>query len=140
MGYPVNTTANDNYFTLIADGTRAYFSSDRKGGQGAQDIYSIEMPANSANIPLTLIKGKILNGETGKPMPTKMYVIDKDTKKDLEFVYDPDPVTGNYLIILPPAKNYDIFSRRCGCKISSMTSWHFQKRPIEGKKILKKWT
>ncbi len=108
MGYPVNTTANDNYFTLIADGTRAYFSSDRKGGQGAQDIYSIEMPANSANIPLTLIKGKILNGETGKPMPTKMYVIDKDTKKDLEFVYDPDPVTGNYLIILPPAKNYDI--------------------------------
>ncbi len=108
MGYPVNTTANDNYFTMIADGTRAYFSSDRKGGQGAQDIYYLEMPPNSANIPLTLIKGKILNGETGKPMPTKMYVVDKDTKKDLEFVYDPDPVTGNYLIILPPAKNYDI--------------------------------
>jgi outer membrane protein OmpA-like peptidoglycan-associated protein len=108
MGYPVNTTANDNYFTMIADGTRAYFSSDRKGGQGAQDIYYLEMPPNSANIPLTLIKGKILNGETGKPMPTKMYVVDKDTKKDLEFVYDPDPVTGNYLIILPPARNYDI--------------------------------
>lgn len=108
MGYPVNTTANDNYFTMIADGTRAYFSSDRKGGQGAQDIYYLEMPPNSANIPLTLLKGKILNGETGKPMPTKMYVVDKDTKKDLEFVYDPDPVTGNYLIILPPSKNYDI--------------------------------
>lgn len=108
MGYPVNTTANDNYFTMIADGTRAYFSSDRKGGQGAQDIYYLEMPPNSANIPLTLLKGKILNGETGKSMPTKMYVVDKDTKKDLEFVYDPDPVTGNYLIILPPSKNYDI--------------------------------
>ena len=108
MGYPVNTTANDNYFTLIADGTRAYFSSDRKGGQGSQDIYYLEMPANSANIPLTLIKGKILNGETGKPMPTKMYVIDKETNKGLEFVYDPDPVTGKYLIILPPAKDYDI--------------------------------
>ena len=108
MGYPVNTTANDNYFTLIADGTRAYFSSDRKGGQGSQDIYFLEMPANSANIPLTLIKGKILNGETGKPMPTKMYVIDKETAKGLEFVYEPDPVSGNYLIILPPAKDYDI--------------------------------
>lgn len=108
MGYPVNTTANDNYFTLIADGTRAYFSSDRKGGRGAQDIYFLDMPADAANIPLTMIKGKIVNGETGKPMPTKMYVIDKDTKKDLEFVYNPDPVTGNYLIILPPNKNYDI--------------------------------
>jgi len=108
MGYPVNTTANDNYFTLLADGKRAYFSSDRKGGQGAQDIYYIDMPENSSTIPLTMVKGKILNAETGKPIPTKMYVIDKESKKDLEFVYDPDPKTGDYLIILPPAKNYDI--------------------------------
>lgn len=108
MGYPVNTTANDNYFTLLADGKRAYFSSDRKGGQGAQDIYYLDMPADASSIPLTMIKGRILNGETGKPIPTKMYVVDKETKKDIEFVYDPDPVTGDYLIILPPSKNYDI--------------------------------
>jgi outer membrane protein OmpA-like peptidoglycan-associated protein len=108
MGYPINTTANDNYFTLIADGTRAYFSSDRKGGQGSQDIYYLDMPANAANISLTMIKGKILNAETGKPMPTKMYVVDNETKKNLEFVYNPDTKTGNYLIILPPNKNYDI--------------------------------
>jgi outer membrane protein OmpA-like peptidoglycan-associated protein len=108
MGYPVNTTANDNYFTLIADGTRAYFSSDRKGGQGGQDIYFLDMPAESANIPLTMIKGKILNAETGKPMPTKIYLIDNETDKKLDFVYNPDPETGNYLIILPPAKNYDM--------------------------------
>jgi outer membrane protein OmpA-like peptidoglycan-associated protein len=108
MGYPVNTTANDNYFTLIADGTRAYFSSDRKGGMGGQDIYYIDMPAESGNIPLTMIKGKILNSETGKPMPTKMYLIDNETDKKLDFVYNPDPVTGNYLVILPPARNYDM--------------------------------
>lgn len=108
MGYPVNTTANDNYFTLIADGTRAYFSSDRKGGLGSQDIYYLDMPANAANIPLTMIKGKILNADTGKPMPTKIYLVDNETNKKLDFVYDPDPATGNYLIILPPAKNYDM--------------------------------
>jgi outer membrane protein OmpA-like peptidoglycan-associated protein len=108
MGYPVNTTANDNYFTLTADGTRGYFSSDRKGGQGAQDIYYIDMPEESRNIPLTMLKGKILNAETGKPMPTTIYVIDNETNKRLDFVYSPDPETGNYLVILPPAKNYDI--------------------------------
>jgi outer membrane protein OmpA-like peptidoglycan-associated protein len=108
MGYPVNTTANDNYFTLIADGTRAYFSSDRKGGLGGQDIYYLDMPADAANIPLTMIKGKILNAETGKPMPTKIYLVDNQTNKKLDFVYDPDPETGNYLVILPPAKNYDM--------------------------------
>jgi outer membrane protein OmpA-like peptidoglycan-associated protein len=108
MGYPVNTTANDNYFTLIADGTRAYFSSDRKGGMGGQDIYTLDMPAESANIPLTMIKGKILNAETGKPIPTKIYLVDNQTNKKLDFVYDPDPQTGNYLVILPPARNYDM--------------------------------
>lgn len=108
MGYPVNTTSNDNYFTLIADGTRGYFSSDRKGGMGGEDIYYIDMPAESADIPLTMIKGKILNAETGKPMPTKIYLIDNKTDKKLDFVYDPDPVTGNYLVILPPAKDYDM--------------------------------
>ncbi len=108
MGYPVNTTANDNYFTLLADGKRAYFSSDRKGGQGAQDIYYIDMPENATTVPLTMLKGRILNAETGKPIPTKMYVVDRDSKKEVEFVYDPDPKTGDYLIILPPSKNYDI--------------------------------
>ncbi|MDV3309688.1 MAG: OmpA family protein [Cyclobacteriaceae bacterium] len=108
MGYPVNTTANDNYFTLIADGTRGYFSSDRKGGQGGQDIYFIDMPEESRNIPLTMLKGRILNAETGKPLPTTIYVIDNETNKRLDFVYSPDPETGNYLVILPPAKNYDI--------------------------------
>jgi outer membrane protein OmpA-like peptidoglycan-associated protein len=108
MGYPVNTTVNDNYFTLIADGTRGYFSSDRKGGMGGQDIYYIDMPADAANIPLTMIKGKILNAETGKPIPTKIYLIDNATDKKLDFVYNPDPATGNYLVILPPAKDYDM--------------------------------
>ncbi len=108
MGYPVNTTSNDNYFTLLADGKRAYFSSDRKGGQGAQDIYYLDMPENAMTIPLTMIKGRVINSETGKPMTTKMYVLDVETKKELEFVYSPDPKTGEYLIILPPSKNYDI--------------------------------
>lgn len=108
MGYPVNTTGNDNYFTLIADGTRGFFSSDRKGGIGGQDIYYIDMPEESRNIPLTMLKGKILNAETGKPIPTKIYIIDNQTDKKLDFVYNPDPATGNYLVILPPAKNYDI--------------------------------
>ncbi len=107
MGYPVNTTANDNYFTLLADGRRAYFSSDRKGGLGAQDIYYIDMP-ESSNIPLTMIKGKILDAETNKPIPTKIYLIDNETDKKLDFVYHPDPETGAYLVILPPAKNYDM--------------------------------
>ncbi|MEM6523458.1 MAG: OmpA family protein [Bacteroidota bacterium] len=108
MGYPINTTANDNYFTLTADGRRAFFSSDRKGGKGGQDIYSLDMPEEESNIPLTMVKGQILDGETNRPLNTTIYMVDNESGKKLDFVYQPDPKTGNYLIILPPAKNYDM--------------------------------
>ncbi|MCG8311348.1 MAG: OmpA family protein [Cytophagales bacterium] len=108
MGYPINTTANDNYFTLIADGTRGYFSSDRKGGLGGQDIYVMDMPEDYETIPLTMIKGRILDAETHKPLPTKIYMIDTDTKEKIDYVYHPNQKTGDYLVILPPNKSYDM--------------------------------
>jgi len=108
MGYPINTTFNDNYFTLSADGRKGFFASDRAGGQGGQDLFSIDMPEEESNIPLTMIKGRIFNRETGEAIPTNIYMIDVESGKKLDFVYQPDPETGNYLIVLPPAKNYDM--------------------------------
>jgi outer membrane protein OmpA-like peptidoglycan-associated protein/tetratricopeptide (TPR) repeat protein len=108
MGYPVNTSANDSYFTLIADGSRGYFSSDRKGGAGGQDIYMMDMPDDFETIPLTMIKGRILESATERPLPTKIYVIDNSTNQKLDFVYHPNKETGDYLIILPPSKSYDM--------------------------------
>jgi outer membrane protein OmpA-like peptidoglycan-associated protein len=108
MGYPINTTANDNYFTLIADGTRGYFSSDRVGGLGGQDIYVMDMPDDYETIPLTLIKGRILDAETKQPLVTKIYMIDTETKEKIDYVYHPNKKTGDYLVILPPNKSYDM--------------------------------
>lgn len=108
MRYPINTTADDNYFTLTADGRRGYFSSDRKGNKGGQDIYFFDMPEDAGTIPLTMIKGKILEAETGKPLPTKIYILEAETQEKLDFVYHPNKETGNYLIILPPNKSFDM--------------------------------
>ncbi len=108
MGYPINTPTNDNYFTLTANGKTGYFSSERKGGKGGQDIYYFEMPASEANIPLTMIKGRILAGETEyKPVPTNIKVVDVEASRKVDYVYSPNE-DGNYLIILSPGKNYDL--------------------------------
>jgi outer membrane protein OmpA-like peptidoglycan-associated protein len=108
MGYPINTTLDDNYFTLTADGSRGFFASDRQGGYGGQDIYTFEMPEQYANIPLTMLKGKITAGENNQPVPTKIKLVDNENNTKVDYVYDPDPNSGNYLIILPPGKNYDL--------------------------------
>jgi outer membrane protein OmpA-like peptidoglycan-associated protein len=108
MGYPINTVANDNYFTLTADGSRAYFSSDRPGGQGGQDIYTFDMPEEDRNVPLTMIKGRVLAGEKQEPVKTVIKVVDNETGKKIDYVYNPDPETGNYLIIFPPGRSYDM--------------------------------
>ncbi|NJM93679.1 MAG: hypothetical protein HC842_02570 [Cytophagales bacterium] len=111
MGYPINTTANDNYFNLTADGKKGFFSSDRKGGLGGQDIYTLLMPEEAANIPLTMIKGRILAEQPGSepaPVATEIKVVDNETSEKVQFVYNPNKLTGNYLIIFPPGKNYDM--------------------------------
>lgn len=108
MGYPINTPLDDNYFTLTADGSKGFFSSDRPGSYGGQDIYTFDMPEQYANIPLTMLKGKITAGEDEKAVPTKIKLVDNENNTKVDYVYDPDPNTGNYLIILPPGKNYDL--------------------------------
>lgn len=108
LGYPINTPTDDNYFTLTANGKMGYFSSERKGGKGGQDIYYFEMPESEANIALTMIKGRILAGDDLQPVPTQIKVVDVEANQKVEYVYDPDKETGNYLIILPPGRNYDL--------------------------------
>lgn len=39
FGYPINSGANDHYFRLGLDGIKAYFSSDRPGGEGGSDLH-----------------------------------------------------------------------------------------------------
>lgn len=42
MGYPINSAGDDIYFTLAADGNLGFLSSNRSGGFGRMDIYSVE--------------------------------------------------------------------------------------------------
>jgi outer membrane protein OmpA-like peptidoglycan-associated protein len=41
-------------------------------------------------------------------------VVDVQTGSKIDYVYNPDPVTGNYLIILPPGRNYDLIVKAEG--------------------------
>lgn len=103
LGYPVNTPDDDIYFVLSGSGEHGYISSIREGGIGEKDIYRITYPGRS--IPLTVMRGLILD-EVGKPMKAKIVVTDNETGEVIG-VYNSNPATGKYIVILPPGKNYN---------------------------------
>ncbi|HQQ95411.1 MAG TPA: carboxypeptidase regulatory-like domain-containing protein [Bacteroidia bacterium] len=77
LGYPINTSAKEGQITLSADARTAYFSSDRKGGYGENDIYKTDLRSISLlekagqpkeNNGLSIVKGTIREGYEGYGM------------------------------------------------------------------------
>lgn len=65
IGYPMNTSYDDLGIVLNAQGTFGYFSSDRPGGQGRDDIYSFVKTAAPVEVYVyDELTGKALQGVT----------------------------------------------------------------------------
>jgi outer membrane protein OmpA-like peptidoglycan-associated protein len=65
LGLPVNSNLDDFSFTINSDTKNGYFSSNRAGGKGDDDIYSFTQPIQKPKIDY-FVEGKITNQETGK--------------------------------------------------------------------------
>jgi outer membrane protein OmpA-like peptidoglycan-associated protein len=107
IGYPINTAGDDIYFVLSADGKIGYYSSNKEGGFGQQDIYSIRMPATEKAPELALLKGIIKDDATGKPTEASITITDNATK-EIVAKYHSNSETGEYIIALPAGKNYGV--------------------------------
>jgi hypothetical protein len=106
LGYPINTTDDDIYYVLSANGDRGYYASGKAGGQGLKDIYSVYPGYVGKKPSIYIVKGKI--SENGSPVATSIIVeiIDQNNKKFGEFVSNSS--TGNYLISLPAGGNFKL--------------------------------
>ena len=100
-----NTTIDDLSFVLNASGEYGYFSTSRNNSYGRQTIMKV---GYKDPIPLTLVKGTVLAGTPPKPIKVDIKVYDKTTHEQIKYVYTPDTETGKYLMIFPPAKNYQL--------------------------------
>jgi hypothetical protein len=57
LGYPINSSGDENGLTLTANGSYAFFSSNNLKGYGGYDIYTFELPANLRPNIVTYVKG-----------------------------------------------------------------------------------
>ncbi len=67
MGYPLNSTGDDIFFTTVASGQIGYFTSFRKGGYGDKDIYEVELTEEKVE-QVALLRGVVKNADNS-PIP-----------------------------------------------------------------------
>lgn len=67
MGYPLNSTGDDIYYTTTVDGLRGFLTSFRKGGHGEKDIYEIKNSSVVVN-NIAVLKGQIKTVDN-QPIP-----------------------------------------------------------------------
>ncbi len=104
---PVNTEGNDYFFAIPASGELIYFASSRDGGYGGTDIYTYPLDAEMRPDVVATLRGKVVDKTTGEPIEAEVRVEDIITGEVL-FNQSTDPVTGEFIVVLPAGRRYGI--------------------------------
>jgi len=107
LGYPINTPDDDVFFVVAANGERGYYSSIKSDGTGEKDIYMITFLEKESSPELTLVKGKILDKNTGQPIEAYIEVLDNNLNEVVANTKS-NRLTGEFLFSLPSGRDYGI--------------------------------
>lgn len=110
MGYPLNTTDDDRFYVINADGDRGYFSSNRitNGGNGTSDIFTVTPGILGEKPVLAMVLGNIYGN--GKPISAQVDITRKSNGQKIG-PFGSNAKTGKYLLALSPGDKY-IFNIR----------------------------
>lgn len=110
MGYPLNTVNDDIYFCLSEDGRTGYFSSEREGGLGGQDIYEVVFP--SSQVEYLLVSGVVTNANEN-PLQARILLTRKGSD-EVSGIYNTNANTGRYVMAVKPGQDYHISVQSAG--------------------------
>ncbi len=108
IGYPINTTGNDVFYVVSANGERAYYASEQKSSEslGGADIYQIGFSDDNVN-NLAIFGGVVKLSDGKSPKDVKITVTEIETE-EVDGIYMCDVTTGRYITIFGPTKEYII--------------------------------
>ncbi|MFT6845151.1 MAG: outer membrane protein OmpA-like peptidoglycan-associated protein [Flavobacteriales bacterium] len=113
LGYPINTSKNENSLLVSARGNYAYFASNRVGGLGGLDLYYFELPAHLRPNAVTYAKGMVYDKDSGDPLEAHFELIDLESEKIITSAYS-DPSSGEFMISVPTNKDYVVNASKQG--------------------------
>jgi len=103
LGYPINTSGWDAYYTVPANGEYAYFVST-SDGFGKSDLFRIALPEDARPIPVMLVSGRVRDPKGGTIPARITYERLSDGTEIGSATTDPE--TGEYKIALPMGYEY----------------------------------
>lgn len=98
LGPDINSKLDDLFFNMPSTSEYAYYS--RGVTKDNSDIFRIKMPMFLSPEPIIIVKGKLVDSKTGKPLGAKIVYEKLPEGKEAGVTYS-DPVTGEYEIHLP---------------------------------------
>ncbi len=107
LGYPINTSNDENSLMVSPDGEIAFFASDREGGFGDLDIYYFEMPEEMKPVKTLYFEGLVFDALTKRPVPGKFQLIDVKTGQEV-IRSEADQISGEFLVSLPVNQEYAV--------------------------------
>lgn len=113
LGYPINTSHNENSLLVYSNGEVAIFGSDRDGGLGELDLYSFEMPASIRPTRTIYMTGTVYDAQTDAKLEAEFTLIDLETQLEVVRSYS-DRKTGDFLVTLPINKDYALLVNKDG--------------------------
>jgi tetratricopeptide (TPR) repeat protein len=111
LGYPINTYNDETGLIIESGGQKAYFSSIRDKTNG-KDIFCFNLYDSIKPNPVSYLKGKVYDKETGKLLVANYELIDLQTGKVT--VKNSTDGYGNFLVCLPSGCNYGINVKKDG--------------------------
>ncbi len=101
VGYPINSHGDESGLTVSADGSRAYFASNKleNNNQGL-DIYEIILPEKCRPKAMSTKIGIVVDAQTFQPIQAKVEIYDLATNKRF-FESLSDKSDGTFTISLP---------------------------------------
>jgi hypothetical protein len=105
LGYPINTYNDEMGLIIESGGQKAYYSSIRDKSKG-KDIFSFNLYESVRPNPVSYMKGKVYDKETGRLLKAEYELINLSTGKIMMKNVTDD--SGNFLVCLPSGYNYGI--------------------------------
>jgi outer membrane protein OmpA-like peptidoglycan-associated protein len=105
LGPEINSPLEDLFFNIPAESEFAYYS--RGVTETNTDIFRVKLPILRSPEPWVTVKGKLVDGETGKPIGAKIIYERLPDGTELGIAQS-NPETGEYEIKLPAGHLYGI--------------------------------